>query len=100
VTKGKPHPEAYLKAVELLQQQDPQLTVDHCVALEDSEPGVAAAVASGAVTVAIPHLVPLPEEARRTTWDTLADRSVAELEELVRIRLGSREPAAAFENVN
>ena len=36
VTQGKPHPEAYLKAVDLLQQQDPELTIDHCVALEDS----------------------------------------------------------------
>jgi HAD superfamily hydrolase (TIGR01509 family) len=100
VTKGKPHPEAYLKAVGLLQKQDPQLTVDHCVALEDSAPGVAAAVASGAVTVAIPHLVPLPDDARRTTWDSLADRTVAELDELVRLRLGAREPAAAFDSVN
>ena len=60
VTHGKPHPEAYLKAVELLQQQDPGLTLHDCVALEDSGPGVAAAVASGVVTVAIPHIVPLP----------------------------------------
>jgi len=100
VSKGKPHPEAYLKAVGLLKQQDPQLTVDHCVALEDSAPGVAAAVASGAVTVAIPHIVPLPDDARRTTWASLADRTVAELEELVRLRLGAGDPAAAFENVN
>ena len=100
VTKGKPHPEAYLKAVGLLKQQDPRLTVDHCVALEDSGPGVAAAMASGAVTVAIPHLVPLPDDSRRTTWESLADRTVADLEELVRLRLGAGEPAAAFENVN
>jgi HAD superfamily hydrolase (TIGR01509 family) len=100
VTRGKPHPEAYLKAVGLLKQQDAHLTVDHCVALEDSAPGVAAAVASGAVTVAIPHLVPLPDDARRTTWDSLADRTVAELEELVRLRLGAREPAAALQNLN
>jgi hypothetical protein len=52
------------------------------------------------VTVAIPHIVPLPDDARRSTWDSLTDRSVAELEELVRLRLGSREPAATFENVN
>lgn len=100
VTKGKPHPEAYLKAVGLLKQQDPQLTVDHCVALEDSGPGVAAAMASGAVTVGIPHLVPLPDDSRRTTWESLADRTVADLEELVRLRLGAGEPSPAFENVN
>jgi HAD superfamily hydrolase (TIGR01509 family) len=86
VTHGKPHPEAYLKAVELLQQQDPELDHRHCVALEDSAPGVAAAVASGVVTVAIPHIVPLPDDPRRTTWDTLAGRTVADLEGLVALR--------------
>ena len=79
VTQGKPHPEAYLTAVELLQDADPGLTIDHCVALEDSAPGVAAAVASGVSTVAIPHIVPIPDDPRRTTWDSLAGRTVAEL---------------------
>ena len=80
VSQGKPHPEAYLTAVELLQQADPELTVDHCVALEDSAPGVAAAVASGVATVAIPHIVPLAEDPRHTMWDSLAGRTVSELE--------------------
>ena len=80
VTQGKPHPEAYLKAVELLQEADPELTIGHCVALEDSAPGVAAAVASGVATVAIPHIVPLPDDPRHTIWDSLAGRTVSELE--------------------
>jgi len=83
VSQGKPHPEAYLTAVERLRLSDPELTVDHCVALEDSIPGVAAALASGVVTVGIPHQMPLPEDAGRTTWSTLAGRTVAELEQLV-----------------
>ncbi|WP_090580500.1 HAD family phosphatase [Arthrobacter sp. ov407] len=86
VVQGKPHPEAYLRAVELLQQQDPELGLHHCVALEDSVPGVAAAVASGVVTVAIPHILPLPDDPRRATWDTLEGRTVADLEELVALR--------------
>lgn len=86
VSQGKPHPEAYLKAVELLQVQDPGLTLHECVALEDSGPGVAAAVASGVVTVAIPHIMELPHDPRRATWDTLAGRTVADLEELVALR--------------
>jgi HAD superfamily hydrolase (TIGR01509 family) len=86
VTQGKPHPEAYLKAVELLRQEDPGLTLHECVALEDSGPGVAAAVASGVVTVAIPHIVPLPHDPRRATWDTLQGRTVADLEQLVALR--------------
>lgn len=80
VAHGKPHPEAYLKAVELLQEADTGLTVDHCVALEDSAPGVAAAVASGVATVAIPHIVPIPEDPRHFIWESLAGRTVSELE--------------------
>ena len=86
VTQGKPHPEAYLKAVVLLQEQDPELKLHHCIALEDSEPGVAAAVASGVLTVAIPHIMPLPHNPRHARWDTLAGRTVADLEELVALR--------------
>ncbi|MFX1820391.1 HAD family phosphatase [Pseudarthrobacter sp. CC4] len=83
VAQGKPHPEAYLTAVEWLQDSDPELAIHHCVALEDSAPGVAAAVASGVATVAIPHIVPLPEDDRYTLWDSLSGRSVTDLETLV-----------------
>jgi HAD superfamily hydrolase (TIGR01509 family) len=83
VSQGKPHPEAYLTAVEQLRVADPELTIDHCVALEDSVPGVTSALASGVVTVGIPHQVPLPDDDRRATWSTLAGRTVAELEQLV-----------------
>lgn len=86
VTQGKPHPEAYLRAVGLLQEQDPDLGLQHCIALEDSGPGVAAAVASGVLTVAIPHIVPLPHDPRHAMWDTLAGRTVADLEQLVALR--------------
>ncbi|WP_083266561.1 HAD family hydrolase [Arthrobacter sp. U41] len=86
VTQGKPHPEAYLKAVELLQEQDPELGLQHCIALEDSQPGVAAALASGVLTVAIPHIMPLQHDPRHAMWDTLAGRTVADLEELVALR--------------
>ncbi|WP_458782033.1 HAD family hydrolase [Arthrobacter sp. D3-16] len=94
VAQGKPHPEAYLKAVELLQETDPDLAIHHCVALEDSEPGVAAAVASGVATVAIPHIVPLPEDDGYTLWESLAGRSLADLEDLVVSR--SAVPSAAI----
>jgi HAD superfamily hydrolase (TIGR01509 family) len=86
VANGKPHPEAYLKAVTLLQQEDPDLTIHHCVALEDSAPGVAAATASGVVTVAIPHIVPLPADPERATWHSLEGRTVADLQQLVAAR--------------
>ncbi|CAH0291175.1 Phosphorylated carbohydrates phosphatase TM_1254 [Arthrobacter sp. Bi83] len=100
VTKGKPDPEAYLKAVELLRQDDLELTVDHCVALEDSAPGVAAALASGAMTVAIPHIVPLPADPRRATWDSLENRGVTDLQGLVALRHGLAKAASTLESVN
>jgi HAD superfamily hydrolase (TIGR01509 family) len=95
VAQGKPHPEAYLTAVELLQQQDPELDVLHCVALEDSAPGVAAAVASGVPTVAIPHIAPLPDDPRRATWDTLAGRTVADLQDVITRRHEAADERAA-----
>jgi HAD superfamily hydrolase (TIGR01509 family) len=93
VAQGKPHPEAYLKAVDLLREEDPDLAIHHCVALEDSAPGVAAAVASGVATVAIPHIVPLPEDGRYTLWDSLAGRSLVDLEDLVLARSAARTAA-------
>lgn len=95
VSQGKPHPEAYLAAVERLQGADRELTADHCVALEDSVPGVTSAIASGVVTVGIPHQVPLPEDPRRATWDTLQGRTVADLEALVAARALANAPAQA-----
>ncbi|MDQ0664273.1 HAD superfamily hydrolase (TIGR01509 family) [Arthrobacter ulcerisalmonis] len=92
VTRGKPHPEAYLTAVELLQESDPDLGIHHCVALEDSVPGVAAAVASGVATVAVPHIVPLPDDGSYALWDSLSGRSLAELEALL-LRTDATEPA-------
>lgn len=83
VSRGKPHPEAYLTAVNQLQDGDPDLGIEHCVALEDSAPGVAAAVASGVATVAVPHIVPLPEDGRYTLWDSLSGRSLPDLEALL-----------------
>lgn len=56
VERPKPYPDPYLRAAELL-----SVPIADCVALEDSEPGVASAVASGATTFAVPFHVPLPE---------------------------------------
>lgn len=50
---GKPHPETFLKAAELL-NVDPS----NCLALEDSHNGVRAAAAAGMATIMIPDLLP------------------------------------------
>ncbi|NYE94255.1 HAD superfamily hydrolase (TIGR01509 family) [Psychromicrobium silvestre] len=79
VENGKPHPEPYLRAVALLGQSDPTLSLDNCIALEDSVPGVQSALAAGLTTIGIPHSVPLPEDEARITWTTLSGRSAADL---------------------
>jgi HAD superfamily hydrolase (TIGR01509 family) len=49
ITHGKPHPEIYLQAAERLSVPPAEMMV-----LEDSENGCRAAVAAGAITVAVP----------------------------------------------
>ncbi|PZE28748.1 HAD family phosphatase [Curtobacterium sp. MCBD17_028] len=76
VEHAKPHPEAYLRAAA-------ELGVDpaRCVAIEDSPTGVAAALASGAVTVAVEHVVPIAEGSADVRLESLdgvdVDRLVA-----------------------
>jgi HAD superfamily hydrolase (TIGR01509 family) len=50
VEKGKPDPDVYLEAARRM-----QIEPAHCVAIEDSGPGLAAARAAGMRTVVIPH---------------------------------------------
>ena len=85
VTHAKPHPEPYLTAAERL-----GVPIGDCVAIEDSPPGLASAVASGAATVGVPHMVPLPEGDRWRLWPTLERRSVADLAALAAETAGTR----------
>lgn len=87
VTHGKPDPEAYLDAISRMSKLVPGLDTDRVVAIEDSIPGVTAAQGSGAVTLAVPHFVPVPGDSGRTVWPTLAGRSTADLQSLVNERL-------------
>jgi HAD superfamily hydrolase (TIGR01509 family) len=57
IVNGKPHPEPYLRAAELL-----GTSPERCLAIEDSPTGVKSAAAAGCVVVAIPHLAPLPPD--------------------------------------
>ncbi|MDQ0851883.1 sugar-phosphatase [Arthrobacter sp. B3I9] len=57
ITRGKPHPEGYLRAAELLGVQPEQAVV-----FEDAPAGIAAALAAGIRTVAVgPNTGPLPD---------------------------------------
>ena len=85
VANPKPHPEAYLTAAELL-GVEPQ----HCVAIEDSVAGLASAVASGATTIGVPHMIPLPDTDEHTLWTTLEGRTVDDLVDLATSRTAAR----------
>jgi HAD superfamily hydrolase (TIGR01509 family) len=78
VADGKPHPEAYLTAASRI-GADPR----YCVAIEDSNTGVASAEAAGCVVIAVPHHVPIPDAPGRIRVASLSELSVPELHRLV-----------------
>jgi len=80
ITHGKPHPEIYLKAAERLAIPSSEMLV-----LEDSQNGCRAAVAAGAITVAVPGAHSRQHDFTGATFvaDTLADPRIYEL-----LRLG------------
>ncbi|MCJ7827467.1 MAG: HAD family hydrolase [Demequinaceae bacterium] len=77
VTNGKPHPESYLRAAEIL-----GIPIERCLAIEDSRPGVASAYASGARTVAVRRLSvidPIEGLSRVTSLDSLTDEVIVQI---------------------
>ncbi|HRW17230.1 MAG TPA: HAD family phosphatase [Dermatophilaceae bacterium] len=74
VSRGKPDPEPYLRAAELL-DADPAA----CVAIEDSETGVRSAVAAGCRTLAVPHVLPVSANAGAVHVPSLAGVAAADL---------------------
>ncbi|MFC6707023.1 HAD family hydrolase [Flexivirga alba] len=81
VSNGKPDPEAYLTAVK-------QLGADaaDCVAIEDSIPGVRAAVAAGVPTIAVPHVIEVPTIEGATRVDSLDGLHAGDLRRIARGR--------------
>ncbi|MFC7406809.1 HAD family hydrolase [Georgenia alba] len=80
VTHGKPHPEPYLTAAERL-----GVDVTRCVAFEDSLPGVASAMASGARTIAVPLAVDVPAQPGLSRVGSVED---VDLDTLARVVAG------------
>lgn len=74
VSHGKPHPEPYLAAARLLGAEP-----GACIAIEDSPPGVASAVAAGIPTIAVPHHVPVPVTLGAVQIPTLGSLQPADL---------------------
>ena len=60
VTHGKPHPEPYLRAAELL-----DVDAADCIAIEDSGTGATSANAAGCHVLVVPHFVNVPDAPRR-----------------------------------
>ncbi|GAA3533462.1 HAD family hydrolase [Aeromicrobium panaciterrae] len=66
VVRGKPHPEPYLAAAEMLGVEPAD-----CLAIEDSGTGATSANAAGCHVLVVPHFVNVPEAPRRTQLPTL-----------------------------
>lgn len=77
VENAKPHPEPYLQAAALL-----GIDIADAVVIEDSPTGLRAGIDSGAVTLGVPHIVPLTGVGADELWPTLAGRTLADLAEL------------------
>nr|WP_308121833.1 HAD family phosphatase [Actinotalea ferrariae] len=79
VTHGKPHPEPYLRAADLL-----GVDITRCVAVEDSPPGVASALASGARTLGVQHIARVEAQPGLSRAGSLAQIGLDDLRALVR----------------
>jgi len=77
VINTKPHPDAYLLAAKKSGAE-----ISNSLIFEDSLTGVAAAQASGAWLIAVPHLVTVLESTRVRSIRSLQQLSFAKLEEL------------------
>lgn len=66
VPRPKPHPDPYLHAARAL-----DVDIAHTVAIEDSANGLRSAVASGAVSLGVPHFVSLDGVGAHALWPTL-----------------------------
>lgn len=71
VARTKPFPDPYLEAARRL-----GASASECIVLEDSATGVAAGLASGAIVVAIPHVVPITPGERLKVEASLLDISL------------------------
>lgn len=77
VPSGKPAPDPYLRAAQLL-DLDPRW----CLAVEDSPTGVAAAEAAGCAVLVVPNAVPVPDGPRRHHVESLTGLGLADLHQI------------------
>ena len=79
-TRGKPHPEPYLKAAEML-----GVAARDCLALEDSHNGVRSAASAGMMTIMVPDMLDPTLE-----METLCVRIARDLHEVRELLEGQR----------
>ncbi|GAA2891268.1 HAD family phosphatase [Microbacterium esteraromaticum] len=77
VERGKPFPDPYLTAAASL-----GIDIADAVVIEDSPTGVTSGVASGAVTLGVPHIVSLDGFGADELWPTLEGRTAADIIDL------------------
>jgi HAD superfamily hydrolase (TIGR01509 family) len=82
VTRGKPHPEPYRRALDLL-----GVRAERAIVLEDSPTGATAGSAAGCTVVVVPDLAPLPEQ---HDWHVVASLTELDVAELRRLLGGDR----------
>lgn len=76
-TRPKPFPDPYLQACEAL-----GVDIADAIAIEDSPNGLRSAVASGAVSIGVPLMVPLDGLGAHALWDSLEGRGLSDLIDL------------------
>lgn len=79
VRHGKPHPEPYLKAAELLGFEPKD-----CIAFEDSISGLTSAEQAGTIAIGIPNIVPIPEKPGRILWDSFNGVNYKQLRKMIK----------------
>lgn len=84
--RPKPYPDPYLQACEAF-EIDPALAV----AIEDSPTGLAAAIASGAVSLGVQNIISIENLGADDVWHTLEGRTADDIAEL----FGRRRPQEA-----
>lgn len=77
VAQPKPFPDPYLQAAETL-----GVDITDTVVIEDSMTGVSAGRASGAVTLGVPHIVPLDDSPAHELWPSLEGRTSDDIRDL------------------
>jgi HAD superfamily hydrolase (TIGR01509 family) len=83
VPRGKPDPDPYLRAAELL-----GVAAGECLAVEDSPTGALAAGRAGAVVLVVPCDVPVPDEPGRIYRSSLAGLTPADIRDgYTRVRI-------------